>query len=118
MNFLLEITKNDYSSNLIQSKGFAETLGFGAQMLFLGMATVFAVLAIIWLCLTIFKLAFQEKPKNSKAAVVEAPAAVEVAPVAAANQDEEIVAVIAAAIAMAESENAGLKFKVVSFKRK
>ena len=31
--------------------------------------------------------------------------------------DEEIVAVIAAAIAMAESESNGLKFKVVSFRR-
>ncbi len=32
--------------------------------------------------------------------------------------DEEIVAVIAAAIAMAESESDGLKFRVVSFRRK
>lgn len=31
--------------------------------------------------------------------------------------DEEIVAVIAAAIAMAESESSGLKFRVVSFRR-
>ena len=31
--------------------------------------------------------------------------------------DEEIVAVIAAAIAMAESESNGLKFRVVSFRR-
>ena len=118
MNFLLQITENDYSSNLIQSKGFIETLGFGAQMLFLGMATVFSVLAIIWVCLTIFKFAFQEKPKSAKKVAEEAPAVVDVAPVVASNQDEEIVAVIAAAIAMAESENAGLKFKVVSFKRK
>ena len=33
------------------------------------------------------------------------------------NNDEEIIAVIAAAIAMAESESNGLKFKVVSFRR-
>lgn len=33
------------------------------------------------------------------------------------DQDEEIIAVIAAAIAMAESENSGLKFRVVSFRR-
>ena len=32
--------------------------------------------------------------------------------------DEEIIAVIAAAIAMAESESNGLKFRVVSFRRK
>jgi LPXTG-motif cell wall-anchored protein len=34
-----------------------------------------------------------------------------------ADNDEEIIAVIAAAIAMAESESNGLKFKVVSFRR-
>ena len=34
-----------------------------------------------------------------------------------ANNDEEFIAVIAAAIAMAESESDGLKFKVVSFRR-
>ena len=118
MNFLLEITKDDYSSKIIDTKGFIETLGFGGQMVLLGMATVFAVLAIIWVCLTIFKFAFQEKPKSNKKAVEEAPAVVEPVPVARSSQDEEIVAVIAAAIAMAESENAGLKFKVVSFKRK
>lgn len=33
------------------------------------------------------------------------------------SNDEEIIAVIAAAIAMAESESEGLKFRVVSFKR-
>ena len=36
---------------------------------------------------------------------------------AAESTDEEIIAVIAAAIAMAESENNGLKFRVVSFRR-
>ena len=34
------------------------------------------------------------------------------------SNDEEIIAGIAAAIAMAESENQGTKFKVVSFRRK
>jgi Na+-transporting methylmalonyl-CoA/oxaloacetate decarboxylase gamma subunit len=33
------------------------------------------------------------------------------------SANEEIIAVIAAAIAMAESENNGLKFRVVSFRR-
>ena len=117
MNFLLEITKDDYSSKLINTKGFMETLGFGGQMLLLGMLTVFAVLAIIWLCLTIFKFAFTGVSDKPKAKIEEAPV-VEAAPVQIVSQDEEIVAVIAAAIAMAESESSGLKFKVVSFKRK
>ena len=33
------------------------------------------------------------------------------------EDDKEIIAVIAAAIAMAESDNSGMKFRVVSFKR-
>lgn len=36
----------------------------------------------------------------------------------ASDNDGEIIAVITAAIAMAESESDGLKFRVVSFKRK
>ena len=44
MNFLLEITKGDYTDKIIETKGFAETLGFGLQMLALGMLAVFAVL--------------------------------------------------------------------------
>ena len=118
MNFLLEITKNDYSSSIINTKGFLETLGFGGQMLLLGVATVFAVLAIIWLCLLIFKVAFQGASGKEKAKPAPAPVVVEAAPAPVATQDEEIVAVIAAAIAMAESESSGIKFKVVSFKRK
>ena len=47
-----------------------------------------------------------------KAQVVSEP----VTPVA--SNDEEIVAAIAAAIAMAESESDGIKFRVVSFKRR
>ena len=55
MNFLLEITKEDYGSSIIATKGFAETLLFGAQMLLIGMLTVFSVLIIIWIALVIFK---------------------------------------------------------------
>ena len=51
-----------------------------------------------------------------------APAPAPVAPVVVAaptvNEDEELIAVLAAAIAMAESENLGAKFRVVSFRRK
>ena len=120
MNFLLAITENDYAvENLLQSHSFADVVGFGGQMLLIGMGTVFAVLCIIWLCLVIFKLAFHDLPEKKKAIKSEAEVedAVEYAPVAVSN-DDEIVAVIAAAIAMAESECSDTKFRVVSFKRK
>lgn len=118
MNFFLQIAKEDYTTPIIE-KGVMETLMFGGQMLLLGISTVFAVLALIWLCLVVFKFAFQgasDKPKAKKEAA-PTPAPV-VAPAPVASCDDEIVAVIAAAIAMAEAESSGLKFKVVSFKRK
>lgn len=109
MNFLLEVT--DYTKPV---ESFVDRLRFGGSMLLLGMAIVFAVLVIIWGSLSIFKLYFSKyeaKPKE----VVEPP--VTPAPVAVTD-DGEIVAVIAAAIAAAEAESDGTKFRVVSFKRK
>ena len=93
---------------------FWERLTFGGSMLLIGIAVVFAVLIIIWASLAVFKIYFANGEK--KAPVEEAP----VTPVeqAAVPQDTEIVAVIAAAIAAAESESNGIKFKVVSFRRK
>ena len=115
MNFLLSITKSDYTTKIIETKGFSETLLFGLEMVLIGMATVFSVLILLWLALTVFKLVFAKKNTAEKTDVAPAPVA---APVVTANNDEEIVAVIAAAIAMAESESSGVKFRVVSFKRK
>lgn len=120
MNFLLAITKSDYATeNLLSNFGIGDVLTFGGQMLLIGMATVFSVLCIIWVCLLLFKLVFHDLPNRkqatkNKAVVTEV---VESAPVVAENNDE-IVAVIAAAIAMAESESSDTKFRVVSFKRK
>ena len=89
----------------------------GGLVALIGVAVVFAVLAIIWLSLVLFKYFMHDLPSKRKATtpvkeIVEAPA-----PVDYASADEEIIAVIAAAIAVAESENANLKFKVVSFRR-
>ncbi len=111
MNLLLEINPNE-------KLGFLDALSFGGQTVLLGMVTVFAVLIIIWIALILFKLFLYDIP-NKKA--VEAkhpvePIAPTPAPVSASN--DEIVAVIAAAIAMAESDGNGTKFRVVSFKRK
>ena len=97
---------------------FLDALSYGGQMFLIGIITVFAVLGVIFLCLLVFKYAFAKV--GSSAPKKEAPAVAPAmqAPVQRAS-DSELVAVIAAAIAMAESESGnGAKFRVVSFRRK
>ena len=86
----------------------------GTQMLILGMLMVFAVLGIIFLALQIFHYAcnlFMGKADKKEKTAEPAPAVV------VKTNDEEIVAVIAAAIAAAENETPNARFRVVSFKR-
>ena len=115
MTTLLEIVNNQ------PIEGFTDKLLYGGQMLLIGMATVFSVLVLLWVCLVVFKIIFHDvhTKRKSEASIQKS---VEAAPTEAAapviGTDSEIVAVIAAAIAAAESESSGLKFKVVSFKRK
>ncbi len=92
-------------------------LGDGGVIAIVGISVVFAVLAIIWLVLLAFNLVFNKLnlgQRKSDKIKYEAQPVAEVQPV---SNDEEIIAVIAAAIAMAESEAPGSSFKVVSFKR-
>ena len=104
----------------LTSMTVGEKLVYGGQMLLIGMATVFSVLIILWVALTLFKLFFHDLPARQKKAPKEEK--IEAAPVnqvTEANETEELIAVIAAAIAMAENECGGNKqFRVVSFKRK
>ena len=115
MNFLMSISPDNYNDNILKLFGPLETLTFGAQILLLGMGAVFAVLGIIFLLLTLFRFVFgiAEKKKSEQPVQSEI-----IAQTSDENSDEEIVAVIAAAIAMAESEANNVKFRVVSFKRK
>ena len=115
MNFLLEITEENYTQKIIDVFGLPETALFGLQIVLVGMLTVFAVLLLIMIALKLFELVFSKAPKEKK---VEEPVASAPVPVSVPTADEEIVAVIAAAIAMAEAESGGLKFRVVSFRRK
>ena len=122
MNVLLKVTSEHYSQKIIEELGFMDTLGFGAMMLGIGMLAIFAVLCLLWGALVLFKIAFYDVPTKKKAAndvpvAAPAPVIVPAAPVAS-HEDEELIAVLAAAIAMAESECLGAKFRVVSFKRK
>ncbi len=117
---------NDYTKPIIDYGNFefsqlGSAAGFGGSMVLIGMATIFSVLCVIWGCLVLFKLFFHDLPEKKKSNKTAAPV-IEVTDTVASpssnSDEEEIVAVIAAAIAMAESEFSGTKFRVVSFKRK
>lgn len=113
----------DYTAKIVDFANFElsqllDALMFGGAMLFIGMAAVFSVLLVLWLFLCLFKLVFHDLPKKRKPKKVE-PAPVKVVEEVSkdTNKDEELIAVIGAAIAMAEGDDSGLKFRVVSFKR-
>ena len=114
MSYLLSISASQYGEKL----GLSDALEFGGQMVLLGMGAVFSVLTLIWLVLTVFKLVFTKiNVKEKKETPAQAPAAAPMTQPTAS--DDEIVAVIAAAIAMAQSEHGDdVKFRVVSFRRK
>lgn len=101
---------------------FGEKLSTGLTVFALGMVTIFAVLAILWVILALFKVVFyrEKKPETAKKATpapvhVPAPAS---APVAE-NDDGALVAAITAAIAAytADDESFAGGFRVVSFRR-
>lgn len=113
----------DFTKKVVDYENFdpsqlVDAIKFGGAILLIGMLAIFSVLSLLWLCLTIFKAVFARiQAKESQDAKVNET--VTAAPVYEPQSDDgEIVAVIAAAIAMAESEGSGAKFKVVSFKRK
>lgn len=115
----------DFSQKIVDFQNFEigqlwDALKFGGSILLIGMLTVFAVLTILWGGLALFKFFFHDlKFKTEGAEKKNTVAIAQTATVPEAVIDDyEIVAVIAAAIAMAESEGSDVKFKVVSFRRK
>ena len=100
-----------------------ERLALAGEMTLIGMAMVFAVLAILWGVLAIFKMIFAKPEPKKKAEPAPAPAPVaEPEPVVAvADSDDELVAVITAAVAayIADQEPGAYAggFRVVSFRR-
>ena len=111
MNPIILSATMDYTKPI---EGFMDKLKFGGLMILIGMAAVFAVLFIIYLSLVIFKFAFAGSSKKESEGIDIAPVSFQTASV---TNDDEIIAVIAAAIATAEAENPGKQFKVVSFRR-
>ena len=125
MNFLCEIAENQYGEKLMQlMKNGEVTFGdialFGGKMVLIGMGTIFAILTLLWGCLSLFKVFFYDiKNATPKKEIAKVEETVTATPAETyASDDSEIVAVIAAAIAAAESEHADAKFRVVSFRRK
>ena len=116
MNFLLEFSKDQFARKNIP---FSDVLSSGGMVVLTGMLTVFGVLCVLWLALVGFKFFFYDLKQNREKTkeIKDEPTTVQQAP--ATSDNDEIIAVIAAAIAMAESEFGGNKqFRVVSFKRK
>ncbi len=102
----------------------SEKLSTGGMVLLLGMATVFAVLAILWLILALFNVIFGKKqPKAKKAPApkpIPAPAPVPAPALAQpVSDDGALIAAITAAIAAYTADDADFAggFRVVSFRR-
>ena len=112
---------------------YGEKVLNGLIVVAVGMLAVFAVLAILWGVLALFKVFFYDMPEKKKAALKakneneklaasDNAAAVEGASAPApesAPDDTQLIAVITAAIAAytAESGKTALPFRVVSYKR-
>lgn len=107
----------------------AERWAYAGRMTLLGMVMIFAVLALLWIILVIFKNVMfgkDSKPEKKQSAVAEVVAesvtAAEEEPIAPATDDGELVAVIAAAIAAYRASEGmdaidASAFRVVSFRR-
>ena len=107
---------------------FSDRMSYGLQVFAVGLGTVFAVLAILWLALVLFKVFLYDIPnkKAAKKAEAEAKNTPAVEPVVesaaeeatSAEDDTQLIAVITAAIAAYTADSgSALPFRVVSYKR-
>ncbi len=108
------LTVTDYNQAI---DGIGNILSFGFQMLLIGMGTVFAVLAILWGALELFRVIFEKAEQHEHKKEEPAPVVAQESAEPATEDDQEIIAVIAAAVAAA-NQDSGSKFRVVSFRRK
>lgn len=101
-------------------------LGYGLGVAAIGLLIVFAVLALIMLIISLFRLVFG-RPRKKKLILVSeseaptpapAPAPVVTAAPAAATNQEELIAVLAAAVAAYEGcDVASSRYRIRSFRR-
>ncbi len=122
--FLYTDTTNVEGTEDLGSAFSSARISYALRMTLLGMGMVFAVLALLWIVLAIFKKALGGKePAKEKPAPV-APVAPSPAPVAPAADEGATVAAITAAIAAMIESDPALRsqfaggFRVVSFKKK
>lgn len=100
-----------------------ETANMLWQTPLLGMGMIFAILAILWGILSVFKFIFAKPESKKKAAPVPTaePVAVAEPVVEEQTDDTELIAILTAAIAAYEANNgnevAPGGFRVVSFRR-
>lgn len=103
-------------------------LGYGLGVAAIGLLIVFAVLALIMLIISLFRLVFGRPRKKKLVPVSEAeepisvpapaPAPVVAAAPAAATNQEELIAVLAAAVAAYEGcDVASSRYRIRSFRR-
>jgi sodium pump decarboxylase gamma subunit len=116
MNFLLDVNNVDITKPI---DNFTDKFLYGGRTLLIGIATVFSVLVLLWFLLSAFKFFFHDLSHKEKKVKEETKEPSVVYQTQVSTESDEIVAVIAAAIAMAESDfGNNVKFRVVSFKRK
>lgn len=98
----------------------AEKFSYGGQMLLIGMSVVFSVLLILWGALELFHLIVTKLPaalEKKRAKAGESTPAPQTVAAVTDDDETELVAVFAAAIAAATEENPEGSFRVVSFRR-
>lgn len=111
------------SEQITTSMNLSDRIGYALQRTLIGLIIVFGVLAIIWLILSLFKFIFYKDPskksEKKKAEPISASVSVpDPVPVAAAQDDGAVIAVIVAAISAMRNEQGIVDgFRVVSFKR-
>ena len=120
INLLCAATADINSSMDFTDPWYARLLD-GCKTLVLGLLIVFSVLALLWGFLELFKVIFYHPEKQNKAeAAPEVPAVTETVE---ENNDEELTAVITAAVYAYISEECKTEnkkvpaFRVVSFKK-
>lgn len=143
MNLIPIAADTNFDSVMNNGLSFSEKAFQSVQMLLMGMGTVFSVMIVIWLALTLFRIIMHDIPeKRAKAralsesrraaenGAVEGNAAgdgaldeaaqMDAAEAESADEDGLVTAaVITAALqAYMDSEGVSTPFKVVSFKRK
>ncbi len=101
-----------------QNLTLGDALGTGLKVTGLGLTIVFSVLVILMIVLYLFKVIFYKTPKKTAAPVqaAPAPAPAEEAAVSDEPDDEELIAVLTAAVA-ASLNTSTYNLKIKSYRR-